>query len=120
MKLSIPGQLKGPEAKVVMKALIGLRRSAEPAFQNVSIPDYDEVCVLYRVGGSLGSFGSDSVEEIYISEKAICCEVIMAPRKWGKLEEKEVNALVSTLFMEAYKSILKSKYGEGLPHVSIT
>ena len=68
MKFTLPGQLKGPECKVVMAVAIKLRKLLEPLFKEVNSKAVKELCIILRVNGSLGSFGISGLENIELSK----------------------------------------------------
>jgi hypothetical protein len=111
MKLKIPGQLKGRDCTPVMHALIALRKRHEKVFTSMTSPSFDEICVIFRVGGSGGSFGNDAIERVYVERPALCCEVILAPRDWPTIGGDFIDALVRSRFEEAMLKIRGSEYG---------
>ena len=62
MKLEVPGQLRGPETRQVMTAAIRVRK--ELAGQFSDIDDNRKISPILRVGGSLGTFGEDGIENV--------------------------------------------------------
>jgi hypothetical protein len=64
MKFTLPGQLKGPECRVVISQAIKLRKRLEPIFEKLHSGSLENMAIVLRVDGSLGSFGAESVENI--------------------------------------------------------
>lgn len=102
-----------------MRALIALRKSREETFVGAISASYDEICVLFRVGGSQGSFGKDSIEGAYAEKSCLCCEVVLAPREWPALGEEAIKELVTSRFRDAMAEITGSPYGQELSGIPI-
>jgi hypothetical protein len=97
-----------------MRALVALRKDHEEKYARITSLSFDEVCVIFRVGGSLGSFGDDSIEHVYVQQSALCCEVVLAPRDWATMAGDAIGSLVSSRFHEAMVKIRESEYGKEL------
>ena len=84
MEFSLPGQLRGPECKRVMQQAIVLRKNLEPWFGSIESNDIQELCIVLRVDGSLGSFGVEGVENVLIDDGTLACDVVIADHKVGQ------------------------------------
>lgn len=103
-----------------MQALIALRAAHEAAVADVPVVAYDELCVLFRVGGSSGSFGPDAIGGVYTADRAIVCEVILEARDWDAVGREAIDSLLTSQYKSALKAIIESEYGSGLSEALAT
>ncbi|MGI9425178.1 MAG: hypothetical protein ACR2PA_18425, partial [Hyphomicrobiaceae bacterium] len=96
-----PGQLRGPECKRVMQQAIVLRKKLEPWFGSIDSNDIQELCIILRVDGSLGSFGEEGVESVLIDDGTLECDVVIADRGWSELDDAEIAAVLREHVFEA-------------------
>ena len=83
MRFTLPAQLKGPEAKVVMVQIIELRRRLEPVVDLLEQDHLNELSPVIRVGGSLGSFGEDGIDNIEVVDQIVTCDIVVTNQDWG-------------------------------------
>ena len=105
MQFSLPGQLRGPECTRVMQQAIALRKQLESWFEALANDDFDELAIILRVDGSLGSFGPEGVENITIADGAIDCEVVIADQDWANLTEEEIALILKDRVLGAVDSL---------------
>ena len=94
MEFKLPGQLRGPECKVVMREAIAVRRSLEPWFDRQHSDSFSKLTIILRVDGSLGSFGPPGVENINLSKGEIECDLVIADHDWGNLSREQVSSVI--------------------------
>ena len=82
MRFTLPAQLKGPEAKVVMVQIIELRRRLEPVIDLLEQDHLNELSPVIRVGGSLGGFGEDGIDNIEIVDQILTCDIVVTNQDW--------------------------------------
>lgn len=100
-----------------MNSLIALRKAHEGDFSRVTSERFDEICVLFRVGGCLGDFGQEALGDCYLEESKLCCEVILSARDWSQLKPALIDSLVATHFKDAVQKIWSSSYSQDLPEL---
>ena len=110
MEFSLPGQLRGPECKRVMQQAIVLRKKLEPWFGSIESNDIQELCIVLRVDGSLGSFGVEGVENVLIDDGTLACDLVIADQGWSELDDGEIAAVLRERVLEAI-SICFAKCG---------
>ncbi len=110
MIFEVPGQLRGPETKKAMVAAIRVRKELESQFREMEDPR--KLSLVLRVGGSLGTFGEDGIENVEIGDKKLVCDVVISPRNWGRMSDEEAYLLVRSRAVKA-SSVLLEKAGVG-------
>jgi hypothetical protein len=106
MQFELPGQFRGPECRVLLPVCKRLKEEFVPAFAALSKDKIKEVSPILRVGGSLGSFGEDGIENLKIRRKEAECDVVIAPRDWASISEDEIYALLRPRVMSAARALL--------------
>ena len=101
MKFTLPGQLKGPECGAVMRAAIKIRKVIEPLFYEIDAKNIDEVSIILRVDGSLGSFGASGVENIEVSNNILSCDLVIKDHNWASIKEHEITQILKPLIINA-------------------
>ena len=94
MEIELPGQLKGPECRVVMREIIATRRSLEPWFASLHSDSISKLTIILRVDGSLGSFGPPGVENIELSNGGIVCDLVIEDHGWDGLSPEQLSAII--------------------------
>ena len=101
MVFELPGQLKGPECKNVMKQAIALRKKMQPWFNDLENCEYDQLAVVLRIDGTLGSFGPPDVENIKIDTRNLECDLVVEDMGWANLANDEIHELLKTRIIDA-------------------
>ena len=101
MKFSLPGQLKGPECRRVVAQAVTLRRQLEPIFNEIQSDAVRELAIILRVDGSLGSFGSEAIENIGFSAKTLTCDVVIRDFGWNDIDDAEIAELLKSRVHQA-------------------
>lgn len=101
MRFSLPGQLKGPECKRAIQQAVALRKKLEPWFEALTGGDVEELALVLRVNGSLGSFGPEGVENVVIEDRTIECDVVIADQGWANLADEEIATIIKGRVLEA-------------------
>jgi len=109
MKLSIPGQLHGPECKSVITEAVALRKELEPVFAALDSEKVHELSVCLRVNGSLGEFGPEGLESIELRGKTIESELVIGNHNWASLQPDQISAVLRPLIHRAVAESL-AKY----------
>ena len=94
MKFSLPGQLKGPECRRVITQAVELRKRVTPWFAAIDNTEISELGIALRVGGSLGSFGPEGVENITAENGKVECDVVIADKGWADLDDGEIASIL--------------------------
>ncbi|WP_038165353.1 hypothetical protein [Verrucomicrobium sp. BvORR106] len=115
MKLEIPGQLRGSDTRVVMRVLIQLRREWEGTLASLECNAIHLISPIARVGGILGTFGPDGLENIKVESGEAECDVVIAPRDWNSMTEEEVTSVVRPMLLEAIAALLAKAGCHELP-----
>ncbi len=113
MKFSLPAQLRGPETNQVMQQAIALRRKLEPLIGPINADNIFELAVVLRVGGSLGSFGPDRIENIAIEGATLTCDVVIEDKRWADLDDDSIARILDDRVTEAIGACLSYV---GIPH----
>lgn len=115
MKLEIPGQLRGSDAGKVMPIAIKLRRELEPSFADLGDDRLSLITPILRIGGELGTFGEDAIENIKVTDKEAECDVVVEPRNWKEMDEDQISDLIRTRVIGALHSLLTAAGFETIP-----
>jgi len=94
MEIELPGQLRGPECKVMMREIIAARRSLEPWFASLCSDSISKLTIILRVDGSLGSFGPPGVENTKFRNGEIECDLVIEDHGWESLSTEQLSAIV--------------------------
>ena len=94
MEIELPGQLRGPECRVVMREIIAARRSLEPWFGNLRSNSISKLTIILRVDGSLGSFGPPGVENTKLRNGEIECDLVVEDHGWESLSPEQLSSIV--------------------------
>jgi hypothetical protein len=94
VNLELPGQMRGPECRRVMRQAIALRREMEPWFGGLPEDKISKLVVILRVDGSLGTFGPAGVENIELDGDVVACDLVVSDRGWDQLSEEDIRALL--------------------------
>lgn len=108
MKFELPGQLRGADTHKVMKVAIRIRKELELHFFELKTERIHKISPILRVGGELGTFGEDGIENINKGNKEVECDIVLAPRNWGKMTEKEIYTLLLPFVIKASILLLKA------------
>ena len=92
----------------MIQQAIALRNKLEPWFATLDAADIEELAVILRVDGSLGSFGPEGVENIAIEGGAIQCDVVIADQGWENLADHEISKIIKERVLLAISSCLTS------------
>lgn len=106
MKLEIPGQLRGRDAGKVMPAATKIKSQLEPLFESLGNEVLTLITPILRVGGELGSFGSDGIENVKIENKEAECDVVVEARDWDLMNAEEISDLIRPRILEALETML--------------
>ena len=106
MQFELPGQFRGPECRALMPVCKRLKEELVPAFSALGKEKIKEVSHILRVGGSLGSFGEDGIENLKVRRKEAECDVVIAPRDWAAISEDEIYAILRPRVIAAAKAML--------------
>ncbi len=79
-----------------MSQAVALRRQLEPILNEIPSDTVKELVIVLRVDGSLGSFGSESIENIELSAKRLSCDVVIRDFGWDNIEEAEIAKLLES------------------------
>ena len=107
MKLELPGQLRGPECKVVMPVAIALRKDLEPIVATVSGGGIERVCLTLRVAGSLGDFGAPGIEEPTINGDCVECDLVFSDQDWANQSAQQIRNILAPVVVEALRGCLE-------------
>lgn len=110
MIFSLLGQLKGPECRRVITQAVALRRLLEPFFHAKSNDQVKKVTITLRVGGSLGSFGPEGVENIQLDGKELVCDLVVADMGWDGLNERQIIGILRQRISGAIEKLFKSTF----------
>ena len=115
MKLEIPGQLRGSDAGKVMPIAIKLRRELEPSFSELGDDILALISPILRIGGELGTFGADAIENIKIADNEAECDVVVDTRSWNEMSEDQISVLIRARVIEALCSLLTEAGFDRIP-----
>jgi len=115
MKLEIPGQLRGRDAAKVISIVIKLRRELEPSFAALGDDMLTLISPILRVGGDLGTFGPDGIENIKIINGRAECDVVVDARNWNDMSETEISNLIRPRIIHALNSLITEAGFDTLP-----
>ena len=101
MRFTLPGQLRGPECREVMKQATALRKTLEPLLENCTSENITDLAIVLRVDGSLGSFGSEGVENIELNEGKICCDLVIRDHGWKDRGPSEIRDILKKGVLDA-------------------
>lgn len=107
MRFTLPGQLRGPECRSVMKQAITLRKKLEPWFALLNGGDIVELGVALRIDGSLGTFGPEGVENVVVDGGKIQCDVVVADQGWSDLSDEAIMTLLRHRVLDAVHACLE-------------
>lgn len=107
MKFKMPGQLRGPECRAVMKAAIAIRKELEPTLATIHCADAEFLNIVLRVAGSLGDFGPEGVSTLTLDDKALDCELQIADHNWGEKTHDEIRTILSALLLSAFEACFR-------------
>ena len=108
MKLEIPGQLRGSNVRKVMPVAIRLQKQYADQISVLDSADIDTVSPILRVGGKLGTFGDDAIENVRIGNRTAECDLVLAPRNWSEMTEAEIEHLVKPKLLTALRQLLRA------------
>lgn len=115
MKLELPGQLRGPECKVIMPVATALRRELEPIVGAISGNGIERVCVVLRVAGSLGDFGAPGIEELTIDGDCVKCDLVFSDEDWANQSPQQIRAILAPVVVEALRECLEFAGVQAVP-----
>lgn len=107
MVIKLPGQLRGPECRSVVTQLVNLRKNLEPIFQDYDYESLQEIAIVFRIDGSLGSFGKDGIENIKLSSGSIECDAVVKDHGWADLNESEIREILKPVLLQAIEVCFK-------------
>ena len=117
MILEIPGQLRGSDAGKVMPIAIQLRRELEPAFATLGEARLTLISPILRVGGELGTFGPDGIENLEIKNKEAVCDVVIEPRNWNSMDEDQISSLIREAVAQALTALMSEAGLDAIPEL---
>ena len=94
MKFSLPGQLKGPECKNVITQSIYIRKKLEMVFLGMKFNLVNEISIILRIDGSLGSFGTEGIENFRLANGICTCDVVIKNLDWGNLTNEKITEIL--------------------------
>ena len=106
MQFELPGQFRGPECKALLPVCRRLKKEFRPDFASLGTGKIKEISPILRVGGSLGSFGSDAIENLKIRRGEVYCDVVIAPREWQSMTVEEIYSFLRPRVVAASKTML--------------
>ena len=115
MKLEIPGQLRGSDAGKVMAVAVELRRELEPSFAALGDEKLALISSILRIGGELGTFGSDGIENIKISGREAECDVVFESRDWNAMSEDQIASMLRPRVIEALATLIEGAGFDPIP-----
>lgn len=115
MKLEIPGQLRGSDAGKVMPIAIKLRRELEPSFAALGDDKLKLISPILRIGGELGTFGADGIENIKITDKKAECDVVIEGRNWNAMSEDQIATMLRLRVVEALSTLIEKAGFDPIP-----
>jgi len=77
-----------------MPVAIRLQKQYADQISVLDSADIDTVSPILRVGGKLGTFGDDAIENVRIGNRTAECDLVLAPRNWSEMTEAEIEHLV--------------------------
>ena len=101
MIINLPSQLRGAECRVVVTQLINLRKILEPIFQGFEHENVQELAIVFRIDGSLGSFGKEGIENIKLSHGVLECDAVVKDYGWKDLEESEISETLKATLLQS-------------------
>jgi hypothetical protein len=107
MKLKILGQLRAPDAKCVAQVAMRIRKEYEARFASLENGQVNTVAPVLRIGGSIGTFGADAIENVEVKNGTAECDVVVVPRNWKEMHADEIHALLKPRLQEAFCLLLK-------------
>ena len=117
MKLEIPGQLRGSDAGKVMPVAIKLRRELEASFAALGDEKLKLISPILRIGGEVGTFGADGIENIKISNHEGECDVVIEARDWNGMSEDQISTVIRPRVFEALATLITEAGYDTLPEV---
>jgi hypothetical protein len=106
MKLEISAQLRGPDTRKVMQAIIRLRKELEKPIETLCVDEVSTITPVLRVGGSLGSFGEDGIQNIEFKNKVLVCDLVISPHNWEQTSSEEIYDILKPRVLESLKRLL--------------
>ena len=106
MKLEIPGQFRGRDARSVMPSAIRLRREFESAFKDLGDEPIWVIAPTLRIGGELGEFGEEGIENLQVAEGEAACDVIISAQAWGDMSDAEIYTFIQPKVIDALRMLL--------------
>ena len=115
MKLEIPGQLRGSDAGKVMPVAIKLRHELEVSFAALGDEKLKLISPILRIGGEVGTFGADGIENIKITSHEAGCDVVIEARDWNGMSEDQISTVIRPRVFEALATLITAAGYETLP-----
>jgi hypothetical protein len=91
---SLPGQLRGPECRRVAAQGVKLRKVLAPWVSTLRSDLFNEIAVVLRVGGSLGSFEPAGVENVGLSGTVLSCDLAIPDKDWANVSDEAISAIL--------------------------
>jgi hypothetical protein len=107
MRFSLPGELRGPECRRVITQAIEIRRRLDPWFSTLPSDRVAELAIVLRVGGSLGNFGPEGVENIQLADGKLACDLVVADMGWDGLSEQRIRDILGQRVKDAVEACLR-------------
>lgn len=98
-----------------MPIAIKLRREFEPSLAALGDSRLMLISPVLRVGGELGTFGADRIENVKIADKQAECEVVVDARNWREMSEDEISAVIRPRVVEALRCLLTEAGFDAMP-----
>ena len=91
-----------------MPVAIRLQKQYADQISVLDSADIDTVSPILRVGGKLGTFGDDAIENVRIGNRTAECDLVLAPRNWSEMTEAEIEHLVKPKLLTALRQLLRA------------
>ena len=108
MRFELPGQFRGPECEALLPVCRRIKTELQPSFDALGTQDLLAISPILRVGGSLGTFGEDSIEQVQIRLKEAQCDVVIAARDWTKMSSDDLYDLIRRRVVAASVTMLEA------------
>ena len=99
----------------VMPVAIKIRCELEASFAALGNQKLKLISPILRVGGEVGTFGADAIENIKIADHQAECDVVIEARNWKSMSEDQLTAIVRPRIITALATLLTEAGYDPLP-----